>query len=75
MGQLTHELYYKTPGNCPDVYCHPPLAPCLWLFLELQFGNNYRLISTGHGLLADNKFEKISDDLWEMDCKWTLKQR
>ncbi|NWH05783.1 FkbM family methyltransferase [Desulfobacter latus] len=36
--------------------------------------DNYKMISRGHGLLVDNKFEKISDDVWEMDCKWTLKQ-
>ncbi len=34
---------------------------------------NYRLISKGWGVLKDNRFEKIPEDAWEMDCRWILK--
>lgn len=34
---------------------------------------NYELIARGWGVLKNNKFERIPEDAWEMDCKWILK--
>ena len=34
---------------------------------------NYNLVSRGWGVLKDNRFDKISEDTWEMDCKWRVK--
>ncbi|MFA6924559.1 MAG: FkbM family methyltransferase [Bacteroidales bacterium] len=42
-------------------------------FAELV-NTNYELIAKGHGALKDNKFDKISKDEWEMDCKWKIKE-
>ena len=36
---------------------------------------NYKLIAKGWGVLKDNKFDKIPDSSWEMDCKWRLKEK
>ncbi len=41
-------------------------------FTELLF-SNYDLVAKGSGILKDNKFDKIPDDVWEMDCKWKLR--
>ena len=43
-------------------------------FSEL-LNENYELIARGYGALKDNKFEKIPEDAWEMDCKWRLKEK
>ena len=41
-------------------------------FHEL-LAENYQLVAKGWGILKDNKFDKISESTWEMDCKWRLK--
>ena len=40
---------------------------------ERLLNRNYKLISTGWGILKDNRFEPIPENAWEMDCKWILR--
>ena len=42
-------------------------------FLSI-LSDNYQLIAKGWGILKDNKFDKIPDNTWEMDCKWKIKE-
>ena len=34
---------------------------------------NYKLVAKGSGILLENKFNPISKDTWEFDCRWNLK--
>ena len=38
-------------------------------FKEL-LGKNYTMVAKGWGALRNGKFDKISNDSWEYDCKW-----
>jgi len=37
---------------------------------EELLNDNYILIARGWGSLKNGRFDKIPDDVWEMDCKW-----
>ena len=43
-------------------------------FHEL-LNDKYELVAKGRGLLIDYKFDKIPEKVWEMDCKWKLKNK
>lgn len=43
-------------------------------FFEL-LTDNYELIAKGQGFLEDNQMDSVPDSLWEMDCKWRLKEK
>jgi len=36
--------------------------------------DKYELVAKGRGILIDYKFDKIPEEVWEMDCKWVLKK-
>jgi len=43
-------------------------------FQEL-LNENYQLIAKGLGILSPHKFDKIPEDVWEMDCMWNLQDK
>lgn len=57
-----HNIYSDLPDNTESG------------FFEL-LKDNYELIAKGWGILKDNQMDYVPDSLWEMDCKWVLKEK
>lgn len=56
-----HNIYSDLPDNTESG------------FFEL-LKDNYELIAKGSGFLVDNQMDRVPDSMWEMDCKWKLKE-
>ena len=57
-----HNIYSDLPDNTESG------------FREL-LKDNYELIAKGSGFLVDNQMDRVPDSMWEMDCKWRLKEK
>jgi FkbM family methyltransferase len=55
-------IYYDLPDNSENGFAS-------------LLSDNYDLIAKGWGILKNNKIDKIPDDVWEMDCRWRVKNK
>ncbi len=69
IGTITCEVTTNNKGNI-----YSDLPDNSEKGFEELLSKNYNLIAKGWGVLKNHKIEKIPDDAWEMDCKWSLKK-
>lgn len=69
IGRITCEVTKNEKGNVYD-----DLPDNSENGFSKLLNDNYKLIAKGWGVLKDNKYDKIPEDAWEMDCRWIVKK-
>ncbi len=60
MGKMSHELYYKTSGNCPGLLLPSALSSLSVSLFELQFGKYSSLDDMSQGT---NMVERLNKEI------------
>jgi len=68
IGRITCEVTKDEKGNVYD-----NLPDNSEKGFSALLNKNYKLVAKGWGVLKDNRFDKIPEDAWEMDCRWSIK--